>query len=419
MDAMQMVCVSRLTYIQSEYEKKLADLNTANRFKMKLAEEEHAALTKTLRDRLINSITSKKLRLEKEKGALDIADSNAVLLHPNQFGIHNPASPGGMHSKRATRNRRDADDISGFADSNKRKRKALDEDGSPAPTRRGQDNGTNTPVWNLDKAREAAKQFDTPLYSIEKLFTDRDLGMTYNNAAMAAYKYILDHPINDRNGVNSSSPSSDPAAAEGSDDIPDSPPTAPAMDRQPSHLTRSRNPALGTTNYLTPTSIEALSDLNPHNYKLLISQLPRLPPPISNITAKRYEKESANSPASVSAEELAADRARMSRALRCNDEGGEGANLDLLGDREVLDAACAPPGTWLGWFPASKGGGVSGSGVSGYSNMRDDGGSGAASGLGGTGMSRQGSGMGSEWGGGVPMSRSGTQEGSKRGRGRA
>src|SRR5436853_6705107 len=98
---------------------------------IKLAEEEHKALASTIRDRLINSVNGRKARLIKEKDdVLNIADSNAMLMHPSQFVVTNPSSPGGIQGKRATRHRRDLDEIPSFPENYKRKRKAADDIGS-------------------------------------------------------------------------------------------------------------------------------------------------------------------------------------------------------------------------------------------------------------------------------------------------
>jgi len=98
------------------------------------ANREYRALSQTLRDRLINVIVSKKSRLNKEKEALEISDASALLLHPNQFSITNPSSPGGAHGKRATRQRREMEEMT--FENKKRKRIVNDDDGSPAPQRR-------------------------------------------------------------------------------------------------------------------------------------------------------------------------------------------------------------------------------------------------------------------------------------------
>src|ERR1700760_2780758 len=171
----------------------MSELITAHAYRRKLAAGEHSALSSTLRDRLINSVTNKKNRLSRDRETVEIGDSNALLLHPSQYGLANPASPGGIHGKRATRYRREADDLTTFPESNKRKRKAGDSDESPAPTRQRLDNGTSTPLWFSEKREMTGQQIDSALYSIDKLFTEKELSMNYNTAALAAHQYMQRH----------------------------------------------------------------------------------------------------------------------------------------------------------------------------------------------------------------------------------
>jgi hypothetical protein len=124
----------------------------------------------------------------KEKEQLDIADTNALLLHPSQFTITNPASPGGGHTSRktrTTRHRGEQDDLNnGFPEvTNKRKRKLIDDDiGSPSR------NGTSTPAG---RARYDALTHQTaPLYSIHNLFTDKELNLQSHQAQIAARHFF-------------------------------------------------------------------------------------------------------------------------------------------------------------------------------------------------------------------------------------
>ena len=59
-------------------------------------------MTNTIRERLVQNLSSKRARLLKDKEQLDIADTNALLLHPSQFSITNPVSPGGGPTSRKT-----------------------------------------------------------------------------------------------------------------------------------------------------------------------------------------------------------------------------------------------------------------------------------------------------------------------------
>jgi hypothetical protein len=132
----------------------------------------------------------------KEKEQLDLGDSNALLLHPNHFSITNPASPGGAH-KRATRGtgRRggDADDSGTLApQDNRRKRKAIFDEtegqspGPPVP----RENTTASP-WKDAKAKTLYHQYEAPVYSIDRLFTEKELAMNLNTAAVAAQNFLV------------------------------------------------------------------------------------------------------------------------------------------------------------------------------------------------------------------------------------
>jgi hypothetical protein len=384
---------------------------------IKLAEEEHKALASSLRDRLINSVTGKKIKLNKEKDdLLNIGESNALLMHPNQYAVVNPSSPGGVHSKRATRHRRDIDDIPGFPDSHKRKRRAADDVGSPVPTRRHLENGFSTPIWTSEQvARAANKGSTSPLYSVEKLFTEKELAMTYNAAALAARIYVLTHGPEKNGGSNNDSDSASNEGeghklAEGDqeNDSPDSPPAAPAMDRQFSHATRSTRGAtgLGIGAYTTATGIDIVTDPSlPGSFLRMAAQLPKMPPLLHAIMIKPYAKDAPNSPTGIGNDELNLDMHNIERAQRANEINGIGRSLEY--DREMLSAAVAEPGKYPAWLPTEK----IDSATKHTSKMAAAGGLGVGDdGQGGVPMSKQSSMGGSEVGG-VPMSRTGTGQG--------
>ena len=153
-----------------------------------VAFQEHQRLYESLKRRLTINLNQKKATLQKEKEKLDIADTNALLLNPNQFSVTNAASPGGPQSNRKTRHTRhrlEVEDIDA-ASNNKRKRKAAAEaeNGSPAPAGRDPE-----PLTSLNEA--AAKleyqQFTTPLYSLDRLFSQRELDQ---NLQIATYDVI-------------------------------------------------------------------------------------------------------------------------------------------------------------------------------------------------------------------------------------
>lgn len=401
----------------------MAKINANDAYRRRLAANEHNALSSTLRDRLINSLNSKKARLSRDKETIEIGESNALLLHPSQFSIINPDSPSGQQSKRATRHRRDLEDMPSFADS-KRKRKAIDSDESPAPTysekRSRHDAGANTPLWQPDKPWRSEKaemensQIRRGLYSIDKLFTEKELSMTYNNAALAAHSYMVRHqPYGDdidspSNGKSDSSSEHEKAitAAGENDDDADSPPSPVAMERQYSHATRSTRNA---PNYSSGMGVEGISDLNyPGNLQSLAKQIPRLPPNLPNLMQKAYVKgDTANQPAGLSAEEAAAELDIIRRARSYNDDRGYGRNLDLdHGGRHLLEEV-APSSKYnhhSHW--------IKGDSRDMLSNLREELGIG-----GGEPMSKQSSRGASEMGG-TPMSRQGTGDAGMSARGR-
>jgi Sds3-like len=333
---------------------------------MKLAEEEHKALSNTLRDRLINSVTMRKIKLGKEKDELyNIGDSNALSLNPNQFTLNNPSSPGGVHGKRATRHRRDVDDLPGFPESHKRKRKAVDDIGSPVPSRRHIDNGFATPVWTTEQlARATNKGTNSPIYSVDKLFTEKELAMTYNQAAQAAYSLILQHKAryvnNDSDSASNDGDGPNTGDGDPDNEANDSPPFAPFMERQVSHATRSTRGLGLSGKFTTATGIDVLSDMTTNNNFIRMSQqisnfnVPKMPPLLSTVMAKAYIKESANTPPSLGNEELTLDLQNIERAKRLNEAGEKGENISRERggpDREMLAAAVAEKGKYIAWIP--------------------------------------------------------------------
>lgn len=167
---------------------------------MHFAEEEYKNLSSTLRERLVQSISSKRARLMREKEQLDIADTNALLLHPNQFSITNPASPGGIHGNRKTRHTRhrvDLDELGNgiISEINKRKRKAPEEDAG-SPVREGAAaSGTAAATTSSSLPAERAKaqlaqQQQAPLYSMNTLFTEKELSAHANHAHVATVHFF-------------------------------------------------------------------------------------------------------------------------------------------------------------------------------------------------------------------------------------
>jgi hypothetical protein len=340
--------------LQFDYEKKCSEFLSTHAYKIETANREHRALAHTTRDRLINAITAKKYRLNKEKEALEISDASALLLHPNQFSINNPSSPGGSHGKRSTRQRRDADDIA--TEGRKRKRNGGDDDGSPAPQRRAGDANGTAPIWQTD--RLAVRKVAGPIYSIDKLFTDKELAMTYNTSALQAHKYLLTHKprIDEHGHVISSPEESDSGIGEHEEDASDSVPSAPMMERNVSHATRSARGGgggIGGANHHLHGNfsdnrlmgIEALANFDfPGNFERLFAQDPKLPPAYPSVYARSSKLGEYNTPIALAADDANADVAIMN-ALKQYDalHGGPGSNFAYEhGSRRILEAASHP-----------------------------------------------------------------------------
>ena len=159
---------------------------------VEVALKEHRLLTETLRQRLIHSVNQKRSALLKEKEKLDIADTNALLFHPNQFSINNSASPGGPQSNRKTRHARhrleveEIEPVGGVSNKRKRKVPTDAENGSPGPA--GRDTEPTNPLKEAN-ARLEAHQITAPLYSIDRLFSTRELDV---NIQQACYEVIAE-----------------------------------------------------------------------------------------------------------------------------------------------------------------------------------------------------------------------------------
>lgn len=310
-------------------------------YKVEVAKREHRALSATLKDRLMNAITSKKLRLNREKEALDVSESSALFLHPNQYTLTNPASPGGTHAKRTTRLRREADEAAGLSDGKKRKRNVNDDDGSPAPIRRALDAAGTTPLWQNDRLR-AVRREAGPIYSIDKLFTDKELSMNYNSAAIAAYKHLLTRRDASGNPLPSPEESEAGNGEVNGDEKEDT--AAPSMERAPSHQTRSTR-TLGQ-NWLDDKvlGIEGLANFDlPGNLEKMDAQEPRLPPLIHSQYSKAYVKSESNTPTSLAQDDVAQDIHIMKVFKAYGHQKGAGANIDTPnGGRRLLENMITP-----------------------------------------------------------------------------
>jgi hypothetical protein len=185
----------------------------------------------------------KRNQLLREKEQLDIGESNALSLNPNQFTFANPASPG-PGNKRATRNtgRNRGGNADESIDGRKRKTANDDVDAqSPPPPLRFEIPGKDA------RSRAVYHQFEAPTYSLDRLFTAQELAMTMDKAADAATKFFA---MSVRNGELPSESSAKNADISNDADmeIDDESVAAPEMERtvsQSLHQTRgaTRNAA--------------------------------------------------------------------------------------------------------------------------------------------------------------------------------
>ncbi|RMY73492.1 hypothetical protein D0863_03848 [Hortaea werneckii] len=206
---------AELTSLHDHYHASLRSLESLTQHKLHQASEEHAALSATIRQRLIASLTKKRQNLLRDKEQLDIADSNALLLHPSHFSINNPGSPGGTaQQNRKTRHLRHragspapgdiGADKGGEGNGGKKKRKAgamEDETGngneSPAPPHQpfrlppppDALGGGRSPFKDA-RDKSGYSQFEAPAYSLERIFTEKELAMATATAQHATYRYF-------------------------------------------------------------------------------------------------------------------------------------------------------------------------------------------------------------------------------------
>ncbi|CAF9920890.1 hypothetical protein IMSHALPRED_005032 [Imshaugia aleurites] len=181
-----------LTTIVYRHNYRIREVQKENIYNVEVALKEHRILVENVRQRLVHGVNQKRNALLREKEKLDIADTNALLFHPNQFSINNTASPGGPQSNRKTRHARhrleaeEIDPVGGVC--NKRKRKApIDiENGSPGPA--GRDTEPTNPLKEAN-ARLEAHQITAPLYSIDRLFSARELD---GNLQQACYEVVAE-----------------------------------------------------------------------------------------------------------------------------------------------------------------------------------------------------------------------------------
>ncbi|KAJ5174601.1 uncharacterized protein N7482_000478 [Penicillium canariense] len=253
---------AELAQIMNRHQNSLERHRREYDFRVHFAKEEFNQLSTTLRERLMQSISSKRSRLMREKEQLDIADTNALLLHPNQFSITNPASPGGLHSNRKTRHTRhrvDLDELGNgiVSELNKRKRKAPEEDtGSPV-----RDAGGTTPA---ERSKAYLEKQTAATYSMQSLFTDKELSAHANQAHVATVHFFSTSKRPDQssgavtNGNNTDAEETPDATGHEDNGTP----SATDMMRTASqnfHVTRSTR---GTATHSALSALAELADKN-------------------------------------------------------------------------------------------------------------------------------------------------------------
>ncbi|KAL1600445.1 hypothetical protein SLS60_006831 [Paraconiothyrium brasiliense] len=405
-----------LTMLFNKHQNTKNEIENAHFYKVQIAEEEHKLLAATIRERLMATIQTRTMRLKREKEQLDLSDSNAMLLHPNQFSIGNPASPGGPQAPRKTRRTGhkfgEAEDI---AQENKRKRKLFetDDNDSPGPSGRNVEFGANSPFREA-KARTMHTQFEASAYSLERLFTEKELNMAMNQATTAASNFFAKMKTSDTeqpttNGTNGTTTNGERALDMG-DDAPDEQdsddiPGAVDMGRQVSS---------------NPHATRGATRAHP-NFNLATGTIPTMYAPPFILDAKIFQKPNASAPAPppLGAADVEQDLKLMLRDARPDDELNEKLLQAAVHPVRAREYAIQPPeyrepvnettslvrtlvphlevgnGAVLGGVPMSAQSSMGGySDAGGNTPMGRYGESSLAAALGGVGMARTASGSG-------------------------
>lgn len=281
----------------------------------------------TLRERLVQTVSQKRARLMREKEQLDIADTNALLLHPNQFSITNPSSPGGLQSNRKTRHTRHRVDMDELGNGivpepargkggTKKKLPTAEEDlGSPV-----RDGGITTPA---ERAKTLQQQVP-PSYSLSSLFTDKELTMHTNTAHVAtAHFFSVSKRANNQGGrFASQGPNTDgdetPGDGTGQEDN-NATPGATDMERTTSqnfHATRSTRGQGGTA------ALNLLGELADKT-----ATRPPLPYFALNNYPGRINNNHVPPPSNLMPEEVEDDMARIERLMNSKPQGWVDRNM--------------------------------------------------------------------------------------------
>lgn len=377
-----------------------------------MAKEEHAILSDTIRQRLFTTLEKKRRILLAEKEGLDIGDSNSAILHPDQYRHVNPSSPGGALNARKTRGARnrvgDAEDMPTAAavQDNRRKRKAAIEetDGSPGPASK-QIEAANSPYKNA-RAKLVHTQYDAQAYSVERLFTEKELALNMNQASLAAQHFLIKLKNNGNgaangtgertNGVNGNHADNEETPAiptivndpmeQGEDTVPAA---APEMERGANASQLSVHQTRGVTrNALTDLANIAEGRMPHVNY-----DVPQFVPAIMGAKANG----AAPSPAPLTGAEIEQDFALFQRVGASYDDPINNQLLSFAADKKKPSAFVE----YRYQPPAMTGAGAL---------DKEDGlvaANALLAGVGGVAMSMQTSRAGSDVAGGVPMSRAG------------
>ncbi|KAK2761214.1 hypothetical protein FQN54_001735 [Arachnomyces sp. PD_36] len=311
---------AELTVLMNRHNNNLARLKHECDFRLHLAAQECDQMAATLRERLIQTVSQKRARLMREKEQLDIADTNALLLHPNQFSITNPSSPGGLQSNRKTRHTRHRVDMDEFGNGivsepirgkgAKKKAPVADDDlGSPV-----RDGGATTPAERAKILQQQAP----PTYSLNSLFTDKELAMNSNTAHVAtAHFFSVSKKANNQGGrLASQGPNIDgdetPGDGTGQEDN-NATPGAPDMERTASqnfHATRSTRGQGGTA------ALNLLGEL---------ADKTAARPPLPYFTLNNYPGRVNNNhvppPSTLMPEEIDDDMAKIERLMNSKPQG--------------------------------------------------------------------------------------------------
>ncbi|KAG0137829.1 Sds3-like-domain-containing protein [Tuber indicum] len=239
---------AQLSLLHNNYNHKVASLEFQHKRSIVLARSEHQSLTNTIQTRLMARLKTqlKKLAAEKESTSsaalsslsalstsvyTDLTETNALLLHPSQFGmvpcLSSPSRPTEEEKETRRKPRRRAGEVEELlsfgvginfdlpSSTSKRKRAArrdreeIEETHTP-PIHEAASPSSSSAIMNFDpssssqqkidrealrrKREELLKQVYAPVYSFDKLFTEKELQMAGNQASLAAVRFFTERP---------------------------------------------------------------------------------------------------------------------------------------------------------------------------------------------------------------------------------